>query len=158
MQDGYRTRLATPADADLIASHRTSMFVDMGDAPLEEYDSLREATQSYIVELLELGEYLGWIVEVQDRAVASGGLYLRQLAPMPGRHRIVTWAHIANIYTEPAYRRRGIALTLMRAMLDYCAVNQMDQVTLVASPDGRPLYESLGFHPTADMKLVRQRL
>jgi hypothetical protein len=40
--------------------------------------------------------------------------------------------------------------------LAWCGEERFDHVTLSASDEGRPLYESLGFRATADMKLVRK--
>jgi len=39
--------------------------------------------------------------------------------------------------------------------LDWCAERRIDQVTLTASNDGRPLYETLGFEMVSEMKLRR---
>jgi predicted GNAT family N-acyltransferase len=44
---------------------------------------------------------------------------------------------------------------LMETMLEWCASHEIDQVTLAASDEGRPLYRALGFKPATDMKLVR---
>jgi GNAT superfamily N-acetyltransferase len=92
------------------------------------------------------GEYIGWFVEHDGRVVAGGGVLLRDQWSMPpyllapGRN-----AHVGNVYTESAHRRRGVARLIMRAILDWCTANAIDLVTLSASPDGRSLYEQLGF-------------
>jgi GNAT superfamily N-acetyltransferase len=65
------------------------------------------------------------------------------------------WGHIASLYTEPSHRRRGLARRLMRTILDWCMVHQVDHVTLSASDEGRPLYESLSFSTTSEMSLSK---
>ena len=65
----------------------------------------------------------------------------------PGR------AYILNMYTEPEYRGRGIARRIMQAILNRCCVEGFGLVSLHASAQGRPLYESLGFEPTNEMRL-----
>ena len=60
---------------------------------------------------------------------------------------------IVNVYTEPAYRRRGLARRLMIAMLDWLRQQGYGTVSLHASDYGRPLYESLGFKVTNEMRL-----
>jgi ribosomal protein S18 acetylase RimI-like enzyme len=62
--------------------------------------------------------------------------------------------NILNVYTEPAHRRRGMARALMQIALEWCANNQVDAVILHASVEGSPLYESLGFTPTNEMRLT----
>ena len=74
----------------------------------------------------------------------------RSVGPVPGCLRVGRWAHIANVYTHPDHRRRGLARWLMQAVLEWCASNGMDLVTLSPSEEARPLYESLGFSATRD--------
>jgi hypothetical protein len=44
----------------------------------------------------------------------------------------------------------------MRTMLDWCIAHQIDHITLSASDEGRPLYESLGFSTTSEMSLSKE--
>jgi GNAT superfamily N-acetyltransferase len=66
-----------------------------------------------------------------------------------GRHALVV-----NVFTEPAWRRRGIAELLMRRLLAWAREERLDRVVLHASAEGRPLYERLGFVPTNEMRLA----
>jgi GNAT superfamily N-acetyltransferase len=50
-------------------------------------------------------------------------------------------------------RRRGVARQLMLTMIDWCRTQGFVQVDLHASKQGKPLYESLGFQPTTEMRL-----
>lgn len=60
---------------------------------------------------------------------------------------------ILNMYVEKSYRRRGIARALMEKMIDWCRSEGFTQVCLHASNEGRPLYETLGFKPTTELRL-----
>ena len=51
------------------------------------------------------------------------------------------------MYTDPEFRRQGIARRLMQTMIDWCRKEGFVRVDLHASDKGRPLYESLGFEP-----------
>jgi GNAT superfamily N-acetyltransferase len=62
-------------------------------------------------------------------------------------------ATILNVYTDPEYRRRGIARLLMETMIDWCKREGLARVNLHASDAGRHLYESLGFEPSNEMRL-----
>jgi GNAT superfamily N-acetyltransferase len=66
-----------------------------------------------------------------------------------GRHALVV-----NVFTEPAWRRRGIAELLMRRLLAWAREERLDRVVLHASAEGRPLYERLGFVSTNEMRLA----
>ncbi|CAN5753914.1 hypothetical protein BH10ACI4_BH10ACI4_35840 [soil metagenome] len=156
MQDTYSLRIATEGDAALIAEHRGLMFLDMGLASVEEANALTVATEPWIFDLLSSGEYKGWILEEEGIAVTGGGLLLKEMGPVPGCLRVGRSAHIVNVYTVLAHRKRGLARRILREMLKWCAENRIDQVTLASSEEGRGLYASLGFEPQAEsMKLER---
>jgi GNAT superfamily N-acetyltransferase len=152
----YSIRPAEPADIPVIAHHRAAMFRDMGSIPEQDYELLRQASAGWVGGLLASRGYAGWLVEHQRAVVAGGGILLSDLAPGPGSYRMSRWAHIVNVYTEPAHRRRGLARQVMQTMLDWCAHESFHFVTLHASDEGRPLYQSLGFVPTNEMRLLKR--
>lgn len=50
-----------------------------------------------------------------------------------------------NVYTYPAYRRRGIAKTLMENAIQDAKTMALSYIELQATEDGIPLYQGLGF-------------
>ena len=58
------------------------------------------------------------------------------------------------MYTDPAHRRRGLARRLMETMIAWARAEGHATLYLHASDEGRGLYESLGFAPTNEMRLV----
>lgn len=62
-------------------------------------------------------------------------------------------ATLSGVYVDPAYRGRGIARALTNAAIEWCRNRGCPAVRLIASDAGRPLYESLGFVPGAEMRL-----
>ncbi len=155
----YRIRRATAADAGVLARHRAEMFRDMGELPASVYDTLIDAARAYLTQAITDGRYVGWVAELDagSREVVGGaGLQLRELLPRPdvARERLVRGPQglIVNVYTERAWRRKGVADALMRELLQWCRGNGIESVVLHASDDGRPLYEKLGFRPTNEMR------
>jgi GNAT superfamily N-acetyltransferase len=130
------------------------MFKDMGLLEAREFNDLASAAEPWLARLMATGEYVGWLIENDGQSVAGAGVLLREQGPVPGCLRVGKWAHVVNVYTEPQHRRQGLARRLMETVLEWCRVNGVDHVTLAASATGRPLYESLGFRSTRDMKLV----
>ena len=55
-----------------------------------------------------------------------------------------------NMYTRPAYRRRGIAYRVLELLTAEAEMRQIDAVTLEATAAGRPLYEAFGFTAMRD--------
>jgi GNAT superfamily N-acetyltransferase len=149
-------RRAHAEDAATIAGHRAAMFRDMGDLPAGDFEILRKASEDWLRTRLANGEYLGWLVEEDGAVVAGGGVLLGEMWPSPGCCRVGRWAHVGNVYTERSHRRRGLARSVMGKILQWCSSNAIDYVTLAASREGRPLYESLEFEADGmAMKLRR---
>lgn len=53
--------------------------------------------------------------------------------------------YVANVVTEPGYRRRGYARACLTALLDWYRERGVAVVDLRASSDGESIYRSLGF-------------
>jgi len=154
-----RVRVATLADIATLAHHRAEMFRDMGQLTEHNERPLTGASESFFREVVGSGEYIAWLAvttAAPERVVAGAGLWLRPMLPRPTPTGIIQGreALIANVYTEPEWRPRGVARLLMRHVLDYTNEHRVPRVLLHASDDGRPLYETLGFEPTNEMKLV----
>ena len=135
------------------------MFRDMGELPVDLYDTLIDAARAYFTQAFADGRYVGWVAELGDGSgeiVGGAGLQLRELLPRPdvARGRLVRGPQglILNVFTERAWRRRGVADALMREVLRWCRGNGIESVVLHASGDGRPLYRKLGFMPTNEMR------
>ncbi|MDE1175886.1 MAG: GNAT family N-acetyltransferase [Edaphobacter sp.] len=160
---GYTIRLAQPGDASVLALHRALMFRDMNaltEAALDQhtFDQLLHSSTPWFERLLVDREYIGWLT-LHDEAphneivVSSGGIHLREQGPLPACLRTGRWGHIANVYTAPEHRGRGLARALISEILSWAKAERLDRITLTASKDGASLYRSLGFTPTADMEL-----
>jgi GNAT superfamily N-acetyltransferase len=156
---GLSIRRATAADAGVLARHRADMFRDMGQLSDDLRDTLVEAARAYFAAAVPDGRYVAWLAEAEGKIVAGAGLQLRELLPRPepSGTRLVRGPQglILNVFTEPAWRRRGVAAALMRELLRWCRASGIESVVLHASADGRPLYEKLGFTPTTEMRYVR---
>jgi GNAT superfamily N-acetyltransferase len=152
MNSEYRIRRGTVEDAPVIARQRAAMFRDMGDLIGDAAAQIESASFVYIRQMMAEQRYLGWLAERQGEVVAGCGLIISQLLPRPGAIDGGAQALIVNVYCEPEHRRRGLARALMAAMLDWCKSERIAKVVLHASQDGRPLYESLGFVQTNEMR------
>jgi GNAT superfamily N-acetyltransferase len=141
-------------DLDTIVHHRRAMFFDMGYRDEQVLDAMSDRFRPWLHNKMEAGEYLAWFALAADSSIAAGlGLWLMDWPPhmvAGGRWR----GNIINVYTEPEYRRQGMARDLMQVALEWCADNEVGEVILHSSDQGRLLYESLGFQPTNEMRLI----
>ena len=162
MASTFVIRPATLDDLSTIAAHRASMFTDMGQLPDALRAALVEQSVAYLREAIPAGEYFGWLASPgrSDQTVGGAGVQLRRTLPHPltrdGQTRIAAGrqAVVLNVYTESAWRRRGVAELLMRHVIEWARNADLDTLVLHASDDGRHLYERLGFAQTNEMRFT----
>jgi GNAT superfamily N-acetyltransferase len=159
--DKFLIRLATIDDVDVIAWHRVRMFQDMGEVPSHLFEAFRARSRERLRDVIARREYIGWLTSLRDapdKVIAGVGVHLRRVLPHPmenaagfadGRHGI-----IVNVFTEPEWRRKGLAATLLKRIIDWAREQQLDELILHSSTEGRPLYERLGFIPTSEMRFA----
>ena len=150
----FHIRSANLNDLNHLVHHRRAMFENMGHSDPTALRQVDQASQEYFTEALRLGTYKAWLAETPEaRVVAGGGIVIADWPGYPGES-LAKRAWILNMYTEPEARRHGIAKQLLQTMLDWCRREGFRTVSLHASAAGRPLYESLGFQPTNEMRLT----
>lgn len=147
-------RRATTEDASVIGGHRARMFQDMGQISAPMFDDFTAASTAWTERALATGEYVGWLAipKSQPEMIVAGAGVQRRLAPphpcrpakegvfANGRHAIVL-----NVFTEPEWRKRGIAGLLMEEIVRWARVEKLDRLVLHASAQARSLYERMGF-------------
>ena len=146
-------REALPSEAAIILHHRRSMFRDMGEGTVAELDRMVEVAGPWLRKALDDGSYRHWLaLDASGRVAAGGGVLL---CPWPANPKdpCTERAVILNIFTEPEFRKRGIARQVMLTILDWIRGRGLRSVNLHASKEGRALYEKLGFELTNEMRL-----
>ena len=145
-------------DAEIVVAHRRAMFLDMGYRDDEVLGRMCEAFRPWLLRKMQAGEYLAWFAVAQGgddegAVAASSGLWLMDWPPHllgPGRWR----GNILNVYTRPESRRNGLARRLTQTAIEWCRENQVSTVILHASDAGRPIYQSMGFEPSTEMRMI----
>jgi GNAT superfamily N-acetyltransferase len=159
--DSFKIRRATVLDADVIAWHRARMFQDMGDVSSDAFEILRTKARARLEQWIDSGDYLGWLATSADKPetiVGGAGIQLQPILPRPvdtstiGEGRQGT---IINVFTEPQWRRHGIAGLLIKGIVAWSKSERLDRLILHASDEGRSLYEKFGFVASNEMRLSR---
>ena len=150
-------RPVAPDEAGIVARHRMRMFEDMGQVPAHLAAPLQEASERALSSLLASGDYVGWFAtDAAGDVIAGAGAHIRPQLPrisLSGDRVAESPAPlVVNVYTEPDWRGRGVARALMACLMRWAAEQDYERVVLHASDDGRPLYLSLGFTPTNEMR------
>jgi GNAT superfamily N-acetyltransferase len=148
-ENGFLTiRKATLADLPLLLSYRRAMAEEMDRAHEPAVNRMIAALEPYLRSAIPEGRWHSWIAE-------PGGCGSVEVVQwVPGRQDPTprrAWIH--SLYVEPAFRRHGIGRRLTATITAWCREQGFEWVYLHASEQGRPLYESLGFLTSSEMRL-----
>lgn len=128
-----------PDDADQVAAHGCYRNDDAARRP---------GYAAWVRSRIETGRYVGWLAVEAEQVVGGAGAVLLDWGPTranPGGQM----ARVVNVFVVEARRRQGIAHELLQAVLRQCEVLGVREFNLGATPEGRPLYRSLGFEDYA---------
>ena len=145
-------REGTISDIPEIARQRRRMCEDMNYSDAGALSAMEMFTADYLKKAIPEGCFRSWLACDNGRVVAGGAVVI---VPWPAHAYDLECrrATILNVYTEPDYRRRGIARQIMETMITWCRQEGFARLSLHASEHGRPLYASLGFVDSNEMRL-----
>jgi GNAT superfamily N-acetyltransferase len=145
-------RLASAEEIPEIIRQRRRMYEDMQYRDAGALAEMARVTAEYLAKAMPEGSFQAWLAWAGERSVGGAAVIL---TPWPAHPYDLECrrATILNVYTDPEYRRRGIARRLMETMIAWCKSENLASVFLHASEDGRHLYESLGFKVGNEMRM-----
>ena len=147
-----RYRRAMVDDVPLLVNHRHCMWVDIGNRTEAEVAEHDDRYRIWARPRLRSGKLAGCIAESPDgSAVASGLVWFRPDQPRPKLSTLVS-PYLLSMYTEPAWRGKGIATRIVRELLVVCREAGYPNAELHASRFGRRVYSRLGFERTWEMR------
>ncbi len=150
LPEKYTARPASRDDAALLARFRLAMFRHIAPEPFDAA-AFQALDADVLAKELASGRTLAWFVESEGRAVASAALTLYAILPKPWNPS-ARYGYISSLFTEPEHRRQGLARHLISLALAAAREAGCAEAALHGAPDGRPLYESLGFKATNEMR------
>ena len=111
---------------------------------LGNLDLLTKKLHEYFEKAIGNGEVVAVVAEEQQKICAVAMLSIAERPPRTAvdSGRVGT---IYNVYTYPEYRRRGLATAVMKELLIEAEKLELSSVDLLASEQGKYLYEKLGF-------------
>jgi len=137
-------RPATPIDIPLLVQARLDFLRALGYPILSgDFPEASQQLEIFLSEHLDR-DLFAWIA-LDDESIAAAGflqvmrVMWQPLAPLGQFGRII------NILTWPEYRHQGLAREIMQSLIQKAQQLRLSYIDLDASPEGQPLYESLGF-------------
>jgi ribosomal protein S18 acetylase RimI-like enzyme len=154
--DPILVRRAVPDDAPALTALRRSMLEAMGVPGLSGEAWQRDCTEWFRVRLARVDAFAAFVVDGADGPVASAVGDLQEHAPEPWNPTGLR-GHVFNVSTLPSARRRGYARACVERLQQWFLEEQtVTRVELSATPDGRAVYEALGFaEPTGHALIWR---
>lgn len=139
-------RRAAEADVDALVSLRAEMFAAM---KVEESDSTwRVNAREWFVSRLHNDAYRFAVVEFEGQVVACAVGAVRDAAPSPsvpeGRDVLVS-----SVCTSVGHRGRGHGSAAFNAVMEWARGLGVGRAELMATADGRSMYQQAGFKETA---------
>lgn len=136
---------ATIADLEILTKTRIEVLraanelsddIDMSD--------VKKQTFEYYKKALEDKTHSAYLVFDGEKIVGTGAVSYFQV--MPTFHNPTgKKAYIMNMYTNPAYRRRGIAFKVLDLLVTEAKAKGITAILLEATAKGKPLYTKYGF-------------
>ena len=118
----------------------------------------QDAAYQRLCEWLETPDFGMFVVDKPDRPGELAACALGQIEyRLPGLYTLTgKVGYVSNVATWPDYRRRGYSRACMLATVEWFRQQEVPLVDLFASPEGEPLYASLGFtrKPDPAMRLL----
>jgi GNAT superfamily N-acetyltransferase len=143
---------AGPDDVELLVAHRLNLLREVHPELETKIVESEELTREWIRKRLAEGTLIGFLAKANDGKVAgSACIWLKDEQPRPTNPRMIA-PYLMSMYTAPEFRRKGAARLIVQGALKWCKERGYERVSLHASEAGKPLYESLGFSPTTEMR------
>lgn len=148
----FEFRAATAQDLRRVVAMKLAMFEESGHANAFAANASEVIFGDY-QRLYVTSEAQHFVAETEGAVVACAGAFLK--SDLPFRYfQVPVYGFIGDVFTEPAFRARGIAKALNEKALAWLRLKGVSMVRLLASEAGRPLYAKLGFVASDEMVLT----
>lgn len=141
---------AAAADIDLLTETRITVLKAANKLPPDtDMSEVERQSYEYYRQALSDGTHIAYLVFDGSRFAGAGGVSFYRVMPTyhnPSGRK----AYIMNMYTDPDYRRKGIARGTLDRLISDIRERGITSVSLEATEMGRPLYEKYGFVQSED--------
>ena len=140
-------------DLDALVHQRQAMWKALGVRNNELHEKGDRVYKRWARARLKNHQLMAWVVKSADGRMAGGGcVWLQPIQPRPRRTSMVQ-PYLLSMYTEPDFRRRGVASMVVKEAIKWCRKKGYERLMLHASMMGRGVYRRLGFKRTWEMRL-----
>jgi len=131
-------------DIDELARIRSIFLKELKDCSEDERLFVENANKAYFESAFADDSFVAWLATVNGKIVATSGLSF-SLTPPSLEKPDGKVAYIMNMYTTPEYRKQGLAMELLKRIVEEAKNRGYRKITLNATEMGKPIYEKFGF-------------
>lgn len=139
-------RLATINDIEDLVNIRIKFLREINDLKDNEEEELqlKDSLKNYFSQKIPKNEFKAWIAEKNGIIIATSGLTIfRKLGYRDNISGIE--GYIANMYTLPEWRNKGIGNQLLTKIIDYMKTTNAKKISLHSEEAAISLYQKYGF-------------
>ena len=142
-----RYRKATLEDVENLAKLRVTFINEVFNIKeSKDSDQLRKELTEYFTTSLTDQSVIAWISEYENRIISTSTMVLWHAPPTySGLGKKGMRGYILNMYTEKAFRKKGIASVLLNKLTKEAKALNLEYVHLHATEDGIGIYRKRGF-------------
>jgi GNAT superfamily N-acetyltransferase len=138
-------RKATIDDIPFLIDDRLAFLHEVGGPrPANQTAIIKANLEKYFAANIASGDYVCFIVQLEGKVVATGGMVIRN---QPANYGCPTGrvGYIMNMFTAPEHRRKGISSALLEKLAETARELNLSILELHATTIGEPVYKKFGF-------------
>ena len=142
------TRLRSIFDLPTLLAWRREVIENVfGQEPS---DALMRQNEDFYRRHLADETHLAFLALHNGEEAGCGSVCLTEELPSPDNPS-GKCGYLMNIYVRAPFREHGIGHTIVKRLVSEALARGCGKIYLETTPEGRPVYESLGFHDLPDM-------
>ncbi|WP_029906407.1 GNAT family N-acetyltransferase [Prevotella sp. 10(H)] len=130
---------------DLIKLRIDFLKIDRGFLTEEEEKAIRFQLKKYFEKYIPEEKVIAVIARTDENIIASSAFLIIQEMPANPTFLTGITGTLLNVITYPEFRRKGIATKIIHYIIDEAKKMNVSNISLLATEDGKELYEKLGF-------------
>ena len=150
-------RKATSVDIELLIKLRLDFIKDEGiELTSDETDNFIITCKNYFTKAIENKSFIAVVAKNNGETISTAFMTLSERPP---RKPFIPClgGTIYNVFTYDKYRRQGVATNILKLIIEEAKNNGAGFIDLIATQDGKSVYEKLGFW-SIDMTSMRKEL
>ncbi|WP_373228908.1 N-acetyltransferase family protein [Cohnella sp.] len=137
-------RQASEEDVDALILMRWEFTLEHQPEMKDDYNLFATECRAFLHQAISGERWHIWLAEVNG--VIASHIYIQLIDKVPRPGRITyPFAYMTNIYTDPAYRSRGIGSQLLMRIQEWAVERKFEFIIVWPSEESREFYARNGY-------------